>query len=445
VSARPGELITAPVHLSRRRLVVGGALVSVTPVVSHAFGRSTFGLLLPAIEETLGLTHAQSGLGGTVIFAAYLVGVIVVASLATRVDPVTIMRGGIAIAAAGLLWLSTVNSLEGLLLGLFLTGGAGAGIWITAPGILTASVGPRRRGLVIGLLTASTGLGTFLTGVGTARVRARLDDDLLWRPVFLVEAVATVALLVALVVVVGRAGRPGSGSASSSGTGSGSGSGEVGSSGVRRRRATLFDLDRLRTVPSWGRVTGAYALFGAVGAGFAPFLVRALQDDAGLSSARASAVFAAMGLVAIPGAPLMGMLSDRYGRKPLLVGVLAGAGVGTTTVALGAGLTAALGVFCFGAVWSSFPTLVATYVRDHTGAEGLTEAFSTMTIFYSMAALTAPFLVGWLADRTGHFRSPFLALSALCVAGTVLLLSVPAAGTAPERIDLAAGRAGADG
>ncbi len=390
----------ATVPRSRRVMLVGTALVTVTPIVSHTFGRSTYGLLLPAMEDTMGLNHAQTGLGGTVIYAAYLLGVIAVALLSRRFEPITILRGGVAIAGLGLVWMATVHSLPALMFGLLLTGGAGAGIWITSPGMVSASVAPQRRGVMIGLLTASVGFGTFVLGIGTTAARQSTGNELLWRPVWMFEAVVTAFILLGLVLVA-RPPRT-----------------EVVS-------ARGFSLDRLRSVPNWKRVTAAYALFAAVGAGISPFLVRALQSDAGLSKAGAASVFAAMSLLAIPGAPLLGALSDRVGRKPVMVFVLGAAGTGTAVVALGHGVVAVLGTFLFGSVWSSYPTLVATYVRDHTEARGFSEALATMTIFYGAAALSAPFLTGWLADLTGHFRAPFVGLSALCLCGAALMAGLP--------------------
>ncbi len=402
-------------------LLIGSAMVALTPIVSHAFGRSTYGLLLPAMEDTLGLNHAQTGLGGSVIYVAYLLGVIAVAALSRRCEPITIMRGGVAIGAAGLAWMATVHSLPALLVGLFLTGGAGAGIWITGPAILTSTVRPERRGVVIGLLTASVGLGTFVIGMGTNAVRTAAGDELLWRPIWVVEAVVTLAILLGLVAL---ARPPRTASTARTGT-------------------PGFNLEPLRAVPQWPRVTAAYALFAAVGAGFSPFVVRALQSDAGLSKHGASTAFAAMSLLAIPGAPVMGLVSDRWGRKHVMVFVLAVAAAGTAVVATTTGPLAVAGLFLFGSVWSSYPTLVATYVRDHTEARGFGEAFSTMTIFYGAAALGTPFLTGWLADLTGHFRTPYLGLSGLCAVGALLMARLPltpAGAVSPEPVS--AGLAG---
>ena len=136
-------------------------------------------------------------------------------------------------------------------------------------------------------------------------------------------------------------------------------------------------------------------------------------------------LFRSRSLLSIPGAPLLGLLSDRFGRKPVMVTVLTVAATGTAVVALGRGHVAVAGTFLFGAVWSSYPTLTATYVRDHTEARAFSGAFSTMTIFYGAAALCAPFSTGWAADRTGHFRTPFAGLSLICLVGAVLMAGLP--------------------
>ena len=375
-------------------------LIAMTTIVSHAFGRSTYGLLLPAIEDGLHLNHAQAGLGGTMIYAAYLVGVLTVAGVAPRLEPITIMRVGLGVGGCGLAVLSLAQGLGGLLGGLALTGAAGAGIWITAPALATTGIDPKKRGLVIGLLTATVGGATFLIGMGTRWLRAAGNEGL-WRPVFVAEAVVAALLLVAVASFIrpGKTDRVGGG----------------------------FSLAHLRAIPNWRRVTAAYALFAAIGAGFSPFVVEALEQDAGFSRSKASLIWSFMGVAGVIGAPLLGLFSDRRGRKPVMAMVLGVTSAALVTVALGQGWFVTAAVLVYSVVFSSFPPLVASYVRDHADARAFSSAFSTMTIFYSLLALTAPILTGRLADRTASFRAPFLVLAGLAIVGCGLVLGLPAA------------------
>ena len=76
-------------------------------------------------------------------------------------------------------------------------------------------------------------------------------------------------------------------------------------------------------------------------------------------------------------------------------------------------------------LWSSYPTLAATYVRDHLDARAFGSAYGTMTIAYGVTAMVAPAAVGILADRFDGFTVPYLAVAALALLGMVILASVP--------------------
>lgn len=85
-------------------------------------------------------------------------------------------------------------------------------------------------------------------------------------------------------------------------------------------------------------------------------------------------------------------------------------------------------MLALGGLWSSYPTLTATYVRDHVDAREFGSAYGTMTIFYGLMAMVAPAGVGILADRFDGFTVAYLAVAALAVGGVAILASVPGAG-----------------
>lgn len=393
-----------PTDLNQRRtksgIGIATVIVSTTTVVSHSFARSSYGLLIPAIEDSLDLTHAQAGVGGTVTYAGFLAATMLVASISGKIEPVTLMRVGLAVAATGF----TVNALAPtypvLLLGLALGGAAGAGIWIPAPTVATVGVSPERRGLVIGLLTTTIGLGILLVSVGTAVIRAVFGDDGLWRPVWVFEAVVALVLLVLMIKVVRIERTP-----------------RVEGGGV--------NLALLRTVPGWSKITLAYSLYAIAGGGFFSFVVAALEQDGGLARRGATAVFAVMGLAGGVVAPITGRLSDHFGRKPVMVGSVVAVAAAAVAVALGSQWAVIAGAVLFGSVAGSFPTQVATYVRDHVEARVFAGAFATMLLFFSVAAIAAPTLMGWLADVTGSFTVPYLCLAGLATTIVLIVLRLP--------------------
>lgn len=378
-------------------------IIVFTTIVSHTFGRSIYGVLLPAMKSDFGISNARAGAGSTTIFVAYLLGLVLVANVATRFEPINIMRAGLAIGAVGLAVLTVAPTFELAMVGLGLAAGSGAGIWMTAPVLATDGVPVNRRGFVIGLLSGTIGLGSFIFGMGTNALRSSSGNDDLWRPVWLASAVFTLLLLVLTILFV----RPEK-------------TEQVGGG---------FSLDRLTAVEGWKALTAGYAFFGMVIAGLQPFLVVTLEEDAGLTRAQAATVWALMGVGGIFSAPALGLVSDKVGRRPLIVSIMMLIGAGCLVLALGRGLPVAAGVMIFGTTWGALPAMVAAQLRDQLDAREFSSAFATMTLFYSLFAVGSGPLVGYLADQSGSFRNSFLLLAAMSAVASVAFSRLPPGGT----------------
>ncbi len=383
--------------MTTRALVVTG-LVCSTATVSHSFGRSVYGLLVPAIEDDLGITHAEAAVPATAIYAAYVAGVVLVAAIGARFEPITIMRTGLAVAALGLVVSGTATSLGSLTVGVALTGMAGAGIWLTAPALATAFVPAHRRGLVIGLLLSTIGVSNIVLGFVTNALRDRAGDDTLWRPVVKIETVVTLVLLVGLIAF---ARYP-----------------------PTSRIDGGFSVDQLRLVPGWLKLTIAYALFGGMTAAFASFVLAALEEQGGFSRNGATLVFTAMGIGGVVLAPTTGALSDRFGRLQILALSLTLLLLANLFIALGPKPIVAVGAVLYGSAAGATPALVATYVRDHVEDRTFSRVLATMTLLFSIMAAVTPAIIGAVADATGSFTVPYLlmaAMTAVSVAAVVAL------------------------
>ncbi|MDH4077448.1 MAG: MFS transporter, partial [Acidimicrobiia bacterium] len=176
-----------------RRTIV---LLALCAIVSHSLARSTYPILLPAIEAELLRNHAQAGSLSTVNFGAYLAGVAVVTALSGRLEPIRVLYGGLALAVAGFAVLSQAGSYLQLAAGLALAGMSSAAIWNSTPVIAASLVGPQRRGLVMGLLSSFMGLGIVAASQGTNLVRSLAGDDQVWRPIWVGAASFAAVLLV---------------------------------------------------------------------------------------------------------------------------------------------------------------------------------------------------------------------------------------------------------
>ena len=115
-----------------------------------------------------------------------------------------------------------------------------------------------------------------------------------------------------------------------------------------------------------------------------------------------------------------GSLSDRYGRRPLLLSGLALFLLGSAIAAIAQSATALmLGRLVQAAGAGCSTTLVRTIARDAYRADQLVRAIAYLTMFYTLGPMIAPLLGGVLIDTLG-WRSVFgLAL----IAGSAITLA----------------------
>ena len=168
------------------------ALVCLGSVVALTFARLTYPVLLQATQNDLLGSYQRAGQVGTANFGAYALGVGVVAVVSRRFEPITLVRVGLLFNAVGLAIAAVASGFWMLALGLVLAGAGSAGIWIPSPAIATGVVPSARRGLVLGLLSSSIGLGLLAVGQLTNLVRAVTDNPDAWRPIWAIEAGVTV-------------------------------------------------------------------------------------------------------------------------------------------------------------------------------------------------------------------------------------------------------------
>ncbi|MBI4199854.1 MAG: MFS transporter [Chloroflexi bacterium] len=157
-----------------------------------------------------------------------------------------------------------------------------------------------------------------------------------------------------------------------------------------------------------------------------PFLAIYLKEDLGMSDPLVGVHVALLTLLGIGTSPVLGLLSDRVGRKTVLIAgmlttgilVLALAGVGggwklTVVVAL-------LGLFVY-----SLSAVLQAMAQDLVG-EGVR---ATVTGFMFTGntgfSLASPLVAGWLIDVTHETRLAFLMAAGLLASAAVAVALVP--------------------
>lgn len=373
-------------------------LLALSTVVSHSLARSTFPILLPAIESELLRSHQQAGSLSTVNFGAYLAGVAAVTAVSGRLEPKRGLFAGLAIAAAGFVVLSRAHSYPQLALGLALAGFASAAIWNATPVIAAGLVGPSRRGLMMGMLSSSMGVGIVVAGQSTNAVRSATGDDQAWRPIWVGGSVFAAALLVLMLLFL----RP----------------------PTTARVAAGFSLARLRQVPGWGTLTVGYLMSGLSTSSFTPFFGVALKKH-GFSSHHVANLYSLFGLAAALVAVNLGRISDRVGRRPVLVGsqlALVVAGLLALTFREPYALGAAI---LFGGASFTFPVLVAAYLSDYLHHRELANALGALTLLYGIALTVGPVLSGTVGDSRLGFSGVFTAVAVQCGLGAFFVSRLP--------------------
>lgn len=374
------------------------ALLALCGIVSHTLARSTYPILLPAIEDELLGSHQLAGLLTTINFGAYLLGVGVVTAISGRTEPIRLLVSGLVSATAGFALLATADGFGGLAAGLALTGAGSAGIWMSVPAIVTSAVPPERRGTAMGLLSSTMGLGIVVTSQGTNVLRTVRGDDQAWRPIWVG---ATVYAAVILVIIVTLLRTP-----------------------PTARITGGVSLARLRSVPRWLSLTIGYWLFGSIVSSFTPFFGAALEES-GFSRAHVGNLYSLFGLAAVFGAVALGRISDRVGRRPVLLGAMLVMAAAALLVLTGREPFAAIAAISFGAASFTFPVLVAAYVSDHLQDREFANAFGALTLIYGTALVVGPIASGTIGDSRFGFDVVFLLVAAFALTGAVTMNRLP--------------------
>ncbi|MFV0258709.1 MAG: MFS transporter, partial [Acidimicrobiales bacterium] len=283
-----------------------------------------------------------------------------------------------------------------LSVGQALAGAGSAAIWMSAPVLATGAVDARHRGAVMGLLSSTMGIGIVAASQGTAAIRRIEGSDALWRPTWVGAALFTVGLLG---VILLRLSTPPTAEVSSG-----------------------ISLRLLRTVPHWLALSTGYWLSGLLTSSFSPFFGAALED-AGMSRSHVAALYSLFGLAAAA-AMLFGRLSDRIGRRPVLLGALVTMAGACGLVLLGREPWAALAAALFGVASFTYPVLIAASLSDHLQGRAFANALGALTLIYGTALALGPVVAGRIGDSRYGFDLVFAALAgcALLAAGFIARL-----------------------
>jgi OFA family oxalate/formate antiporter-like MFS transporter len=360
-----------------------------------AFGWSKSEAVLP-FEFAIGTIFIGSLLGGRI---------------QDRRGPRVVALGGVVLYAIGTMLASLVSS-GGQLWLLVATygvlGGIGLGAAYITPIAMLAKWFPDRRGLITGIAVAGFGFGAVITApVGKALLNGTSDKTSVFLPL-------GIAYLIAGVLGAAFFRNPPAGYQVPGFVPAASGRAVAGS--------RVYTLPEALRTKQWYLLTAILALNVTCGIGFISQASDAAQDVAGVSAATAATMVGVLGLFNGGGRIFWAWLSDRIGRMPAFLGMLA------------------LQVLCFGflpwsvafalfVVWAAliylaygggFGTMPAT-AADYFGTPNAGAIYGAMIIAWSIGGVVGPLLTAALYDADNQsYTLPFTVLAGIALVSLIL-------------------------
>jgi MFS family permease len=399
-----GDPVPRPKARGTATWLVPVLLAMAASAVSQGFVRFTYAFVLPAMKDDLLGSYGAAGMLGAVNLGSYVLAVMLVTALASRIESTMLVKVGLAACGLGMLGLGLAPNVPVLVLGMAVIGGFSAAVWIPVSGVVAACAPPEKRGLAYGLMIMGIGLSIALSGVLTDLVQ-QAGGASAWREVWLIEG--SLALVILVFVVFGL--KP------------------VGTAHTGER---IRGTSHLRGHVAIKRIYVSYGVYGVGFSIYVHYLIAALHDTGGMTFAEANRAYSLLGIASIFGAILLGRISDHLNRGRTLATAMTITGLSALVVTVTHHtLLLTLSVVCFGLVMTGIGVVLAAYLSDVLDPRDVATVFGGATVALAVAQFVAPPAAGWLTDATGSFIATYL------VAGTAGVVSGLVAWSLPPRRD----------
>ncbi|WP_039785110.1 MFS transporter [Herbaspirillum huttiense] len=382
--------------------------------------RATPSVMILPLEQEFGWNRSTISVVISVNIALYgLIGPFSAAAM-QRFGIRRVVLGALVLLASGTALSTLMHMPWHMLLSWGLLVGAGTGV---AANTLGATIVSRwfetRRGLAMGLLTASaaTGQMVFLP------LMAAMVGSYGWRSVaFLVSAVALLAIpLVWLLLPEGPSaiGQKMVGQTS-----------EIKAEGLSRRNPLFIALDALRTsvrMPDFWLLFASFFVCGLSTNGYIGTQFIAMCNDYGINEVRSASILAAMGMLDLVGTTLSGWLSDRYNPRVLLFWYYGLRGLALIFLPYAFGLQYyGLAIFAifYGLDWIATVPPTVRLANDVFGRLAAPIVFGWIVAGHQLGAATATTLAGYLRASLGNYTLSSILMGVACLVGAVLVLRI---------------------
>ncbi len=387
-------------------------MVMGTLVVFASLGLARFGysIVLPAMQQGLGMDSTQAGVLATANLLGYLTLAVAGGALASHLGPRMVISVGLAVAGLGMLLTGLAHTFAEAAAWRALTGiGSGASN-VPVMGLLVGWFAARRRGLAAGVAAAGSSVALILLGPTVPLILAAGGADG-WRTCWF--AFGALALSLALLSAVVLRNRPE----------------DLGLPPLGSEPAVAAAPSTGPQALRWGAVYRApavwhlglvYVAFGFSYIIYMTFFVKGLVSDGGYTPRAAGHLFMVMGWCSLLCGVIWGTVSDHIGRKRALVAVYVIQAVAFALFALWpqpAGYT--LSAILFGLTAWSIPAIMAAACADTLGGRLAPAALGFITLFFGIGQALGPTVAGAMADATGSFGAAMLLAAGVAALGAL--------------------------
>lgn len=378
-------------------VVVAGCLCI---FASLGLGRFALGMLLPAMGSSLKLSYSEMGLISTCNFMGYLFAVLVCGRVQAVIGARMLITLALLLIGISMALISFCNSLLSVALFYTMTGIGSGAANVPMMGLVTAWFGDRLRGRAAGFVVIGSGFAILLSGMVLPLLNALQPDG--WRISWL--ALGVTVLIVTLCCWFVLRDRPEDIGLKKLGTGR--------TAPYQVLPPVFQPLDK-RVILHCGAI---YFIFGFTYVIYVTFIVTVLVQEYGFSEQVAGTFWSWVGFLSLFSGPVFGTLSDKLGRKAVLMTVFLIQTLAYLLVGLKLADTALIfSIGCFGIVAWSIPSIMLALVGDLVGAHNTVRAFGLITFIFGIGQILGPYFAGMLAEATGDFSGAFLLAAGMTI------------------------------
>ncbi len=393
--------------LPKRTAILMIATAALITLVVVALARMAYGLILPAMQQSLNLSYRQAGNLGTATALGYVLLVLAAGWVAARRGGRFCVLLGLTLAATGFAGLSIASHYP-ILLGLMTLLGFATAFSFTPLVSVIGAWFPSQRGIALGLLNSGVGIGMLASGILIPYAIA-ITGPAGWRLIW--AGFAGFALLVLLAAALFIRNPPSAASAMP---------------GQAVDAPPIYRNTHVLTVGLIYWVIGATFIVQAI-------FMYSYALSAGVSALVAGRLAAMMGVLSIFAAPAWGWLSDRIGRPNALLLAMTLALTGTALPLSWPVLPAfALFYALSGLTTSGLFTSILAAATERVPPQQAPLAVSFVTVFFAVGQLMGPAAAGRLIEWSGGFAAAFAASCIVMLAGILLILRLRRLGRRPQ-------------